>query len=128
MIRKVEEIVNFGAGIANVPLEALADGDQPHVAILLALYDGGDMLGDQLDSIAAQTHPNWSLIVLKLISILGLGKELRGSTVEISLGECQSYMYYNWCDQINNPSLWIDQWLNPWRSKARQFNPWGSFC
>ena len=39
MIRNIEEIVNFGAGIANVPLETLADGDQPHVAILLALYD-----------------------------------------------------------------------------------------
>ena len=74
MIRKVEEIVNFGAGIANVPLEALADGDQPHVAILLALYDGGDMLGDQLDSIA------------------GLGK-LVDTHIEADLSESERYLY-----------------------------------
>jgi glycosyltransferase involved in cell wall biosynthesis len=35
----------------------------PHVAILLASYQGAAHIGTQLDSIAAQTHKNWSLIV-----------------------------------------------------------------
>jgi glycosyltransferase involved in cell wall biosynthesis len=35
----------------------------PHVAILLASYQGAAHIGIQLDSIAAQRHRNWSLIV-----------------------------------------------------------------
>ncbi|WP_289043983.1 glycosyltransferase family 2 protein [uncultured Aliiroseovarius sp.] len=35
----------------------------PHVAILLATYNGGQLLKEQLASIASQHHDNWSLIV-----------------------------------------------------------------
>ncbi|MEL7151537.1 MAG: glycosyltransferase family 2 protein [Pseudomonadota bacterium] len=34
-----------------------------HVAILLAHYNGGDMLAEQLQSLSAQTHQDWSLII-----------------------------------------------------------------
>ncbi|MGI1662668.1 glycosyltransferase family 2 protein [Palleronia sp. KMU-117] len=34
-----------------------------HVVILLALYNGGTRLREQLDSLAGQSHGNWSLIV-----------------------------------------------------------------
>jgi glycosyltransferase involved in cell wall biosynthesis len=34
-----------------------------HVVILLALYNGAARLRDQLDSLADQTHANWSLVV-----------------------------------------------------------------
>lgn len=35
----------------------------PHIAILLALYNGAQHLGAQLDSLAAQHHQCWSLLV-----------------------------------------------------------------
>lgn len=35
---------------------------EPAVTILMAVYEGVDHLGEQLDSIAAQTHPNWRVI------------------------------------------------------------------
>ncbi|MBC7286396.1 glycosyltransferase, partial [Hoeflea sp.] len=41
-----------------------ADGTVPaHVAILMATYDGEAHLPAQLASLAAQDHPNWSLVV-----------------------------------------------------------------
>lgn len=36
---------------------------QPHVLILLATYNGGKFLSEQLESFCAQTHLNWSLLV-----------------------------------------------------------------
>lgn len=39
------------------------DGLQaPHVVILLAVYNGGDFLSDQLQSIAAQEHQSWQVL------------------------------------------------------------------
>ena len=39
------------------------DGLQaPHVAILLAVYNGGDFLSDQLQSIAAQEYQSWQVL------------------------------------------------------------------
>ena len=32
---------------------------EPDVQILLAVYNGGAHLAEQLDSIAAQSHPRW---------------------------------------------------------------------
>lgn len=37
--------------------------DHAHVAVLLALYNGERFLGDQLESLARQTHRNWSLSI-----------------------------------------------------------------
>ncbi|MFD2173113.1 glycosyltransferase [Rhodobacter lacus] len=37
--------------------------DTPHVVILMATYQGAECLRAQLDSLAAQTHANWSLLV-----------------------------------------------------------------
>lgn len=36
---------------------------EPHIAILLASYRGGSFLGEQLASLVAQSHQNWSLII-----------------------------------------------------------------
>ena len=35
----------------------------PHITILMATYNGARFLAAQLNSLAAQTHRNWSLIV-----------------------------------------------------------------
>lgn len=35
---------------------------QPHVIILMAVYNGERYLAEQLDSLIAQSHPSWSLI------------------------------------------------------------------
>ncbi|MGR3635051.1 MAG: glycosyltransferase family 2 protein [Shimia sp.] len=35
----------------------------PHVGILMAVYNGAECLQEQLDSLAAQTHGSWSLLV-----------------------------------------------------------------
>lgn len=37
--------------------------DLPPITILMAVYNGGDHLSEQLDSIAAQEHGNWRLII-----------------------------------------------------------------
>ncbi|WP_434715337.1 glycosyltransferase family 2 protein [Paraburkholderia sp. A3RO-2L] len=37
------------------------EGASPHVAILLATYNGARYLGEQLDSIGRQTHGNWTV-------------------------------------------------------------------
>lgn len=42
--------------------QAGANADQPEVVILMATYQGARFLQAQLDSIAGQTHANWSLI------------------------------------------------------------------
>ncbi|NKB26295.1 MAG: glycosyltransferase [Rhodobacteraceae bacterium] len=42
---------------------AQPDVPEPHVAILLGLHNGGRWIRAQLDSIARQSHTNWSLIV-----------------------------------------------------------------
>lgn len=41
----------------------IAQPGEEHIAILLATYNGGDMLGDQLKSLLRQTHKDWSLVV-----------------------------------------------------------------
>lgn len=35
----------------------------PHVTVLMAVYNGADHLQEQLDSIAAQTHRDWHLLI-----------------------------------------------------------------
>ncbi|WP_297773101.1 glycosyltransferase family 2 protein [uncultured Roseovarius sp.] len=35
---------------------------KPHVVILMAVYNGGEFLSEQLQSIVAQDHPHWQLI------------------------------------------------------------------
>ena len=37
--------------------------EQPHITILLATYNGAKFLAEQLQSFAAQTHTNWSLLI-----------------------------------------------------------------
>lgn len=45
-----------------MPTHKPEQADQPHVGILLATYNGADCLQEQLDSLAGQTHTNWSLL------------------------------------------------------------------
>lgn len=40
----------------------MPDPEQPHVVILMAVYNGGAYLQEQLDSLADQAHPDWQLI------------------------------------------------------------------
>lgn len=39
------------------------DADEPQIVILMAVFNGGAYLQDQLDSFARQTHADWRLIV-----------------------------------------------------------------
>lgn len=59
MNRNLEEFVNQHSDIKS-PQDVY--GGQ-HVAVLLAHYNGGKLLADQLQSLSAQTHKDWSLIL-----------------------------------------------------------------
>lgn len=59
MNRNLKEFVNHGTK----PRAGTEVAGPQHVAILLAHYNGGAHLRAQLDSIAAQTHADWSLII-----------------------------------------------------------------
>lgn len=61
MTRKLKEFVNL-----QVPAHCDAETasfEPDHIVVLLALFNGADTLEEQLDSIAKQSHKNWSLIV-----------------------------------------------------------------
>ncbi len=59
MTRNLNEFVNQ----TRVPRLARSEVSQEHVCILLALYNGADLLPAQLASLAAQSHRDWSLII-----------------------------------------------------------------
>lgn len=59
MTRKVKEIVNYDVRASRPPD---TEGNR-HVAILLAHFNGEAHLPEQLQSLAAQTHDDWSLII-----------------------------------------------------------------
>ena len=59
MTRNIKEFVNHSAEPGSVP----ANFSKDHVCVLLALHNGAGMLADQLNSLAAQTHTDWSLII-----------------------------------------------------------------
>lgn len=59
MTRNLKEFVNHDEDLRSSP-------DLPgarHVAVLLAHYNGAELLGEQLQSLGAQTHRDWSLIL-----------------------------------------------------------------
>ncbi len=62
MIRNTKEFVNHGMSARFSPATSPSFGSE-HVCILLALFNGARTLGKQLESIANQTHKDWSLIV-----------------------------------------------------------------
>ncbi|MDA9865432.1 glycosyltransferase family 2 protein [bacterium] len=59
MTRNIKEFVNQNAEPGCIP----AHFSQDHVCVLLALHNGARMLADQLNSLAAQSHRDWSLII-----------------------------------------------------------------
>ena len=59
MTRNLKEFVNQHAELRS-PRDTYGD---THVAILLGHYNGGARLEEQLESLSAQTHRDWSLIV-----------------------------------------------------------------
>ena len=61
MTRNLKEFVNHAQTnqVGGFP----GDVGEDHVCILLGLFNGADTLGEQLDSLASQSHKNWSLIV-----------------------------------------------------------------
>lgn len=48
--------------MARPEVQNIGAGDGPHVKILLAVYNGGQTLPEQLDSINKQDHSNWSIL------------------------------------------------------------------
>ncbi len=61
MTRNIKEFVNQARSMRTNGFPG--DMGEDHVCILLGLFNGADMLGAQLDSLSAQSHKNWSLIV-----------------------------------------------------------------
>lgn len=61
MTRNLKEFVNHAR--ANYTGSFPGDVGEDHVCILLGLYNGADTLAEQLKSLAAQSHKDWSLIV-----------------------------------------------------------------
>lgn len=61
MTRKLKEFVNQAGPKSSDPYPV--NVGENHVSILLALYNGAATFGAQLESIAAQSHSDWSLIV-----------------------------------------------------------------
>ena len=61
MTRNIKEFVNHprSCSTSNFP----ADVGEDHVCVLLALYNGARTLGAQLESIEAQSHQDWSIII-----------------------------------------------------------------
>lgn len=59
MTRNLEEFVNHDPELRF----SLDECGASHVVVLLAHYNGGRHLAEQLESLAAQTHRDWSLIV-----------------------------------------------------------------
>ncbi len=59
MTRNLKEFVNQGADLRS----SREVYEQDHVAVLLAHFNGSAHLSEQLESIAAQTHRNWSIIL-----------------------------------------------------------------
>ena len=59
MTRNIKEIVNHDEVARSSEAQFGAD----HVMVLLAHYNGARHLGAQLDSIAGQTHKNWSVVI-----------------------------------------------------------------
>ena len=61
MTRNIKEFVNQARSIQTDGFPGNVGED--HVCILLGLYNGADTLAEQLDSLATQSHKDWSLIV-----------------------------------------------------------------
>ena len=61
MTRNLKEFVNQARPFAGTTFPA--DFGEEHVCILLGLKNGAATLGEQLDSIAQQSHGDWSLIL-----------------------------------------------------------------
>ncbi len=59
MTRNLKEFVNHDPELRS----SLDEYGPKHVVVLLAHYNGGRHLSEQLESLAAQTHRDWSLIV-----------------------------------------------------------------
>ena len=62
MTRNIKEFVNHG-DMVGAAVRKNGEIGADHVCILLGLYNGASTLGVQLDSIASQTHLDWSLII-----------------------------------------------------------------
>lgn len=113
--------------VSNQPLPATVTtlsspaGNAGDVAILLCTYNGGRFLKEQLDSIAAQTHPDWTVYASddgstdETLEILQHYRKAWGSQrLKISKGPergfsinflsvlgqaCGDHTYYAFCDQ-----------------------------
>ncbi|MEO1537184.1 MAG: glycosyltransferase family 2 protein [Pseudomonadota bacterium] len=59
MTRNIKEIVNQHGNV-HAPIDPMG---ADHVVVLLAHFNGERVLGDQLQSLAQQSHRNWSLLI-----------------------------------------------------------------
>ena len=90
-----------------------AEHDTAHVAILMCTKDGAAFLGEQLASIAGQTHGNWSLIVSDdgsrdaTLSILSRFAEGRAQKITVRGGPQQG-VCANFLSLATDPSIAAD--------------------
>lgn len=94
MNRNLKEFVNQDR-VARQPLVLVGP---THVAVLLGLRNGAAMLTDQLRSIAAQTHEDWSLIVSDDAStdhwagvVWAFARQAKGKRVAVMKGPEQGF-------------------------------------
>ena len=102
----------------------------PHVAVLMATYNGAEFLSEQLDSLAVQTHGNWRLWVSddgsadatidilrryqkvwredRLILLSGPGRGFQANFLELTARPDISADYYAWSDQDD---VWLPEKL-----------------
>jgi glycosyltransferase involved in cell wall biosynthesis len=102
----------------------------PHVAILMATYNGAEFLPQQLDSLAAQTHENWRLWVSddgsadatldilrryqeawgqdKLRLLAGPGRGFQANFLSLTARPDISADYFAWSDQDD---VWLPEKL-----------------
>jgi glycosyltransferase involved in cell wall biosynthesis len=103
----------------------------PHVAVLMATYNGAEFLPQQLDSLAAQTHENWRLWVSddgstdatfdilrqyqeawgqdKLRLLAGPGRGFQANFLTLTARPDLSADYYAWSDQDD---VWMPEKLS----------------
>ena len=85
---------------------------EPHITILMATFNGARFLQAQLDSLVAQTHGNWSLIVsddgsqdATLDILQDFGRAYPGRNLQLVQGPCQGAAAQNFMSLLMRADL-----------------------
>ena len=117
-------------------------GASPHVAVLMATYNGAEFLPEQLNSLAAQTHENWRLWVSddgsadatfgilrcyqdawgadKLRLLAGPRRGFQANFLQLTAQADISADYYAWSDQDD---VWLPEKLARALENLKPFEP-----